>query len=214
MTGNSDHLPQASTDPAAEQEQAEQLEAEQSKEVQPLSEGVGPMLQRRYWIDFQRPTLGANELMHDIKLNIEEYAPGLLADFNKTVGEETGLAEGDQFSIRILGPWNGDVRVCEVHDLSFSLQTLEGHPEAGTINFSLRPLSDVEDGWHFEINSLAASRDGLVSLAYNTLNIGRKVQEQVWRTFCERVLQKSGGEALGAIEVQTLELGDVEKDTP
>lgn len=178
---------------------------EEQKDTQTASTGADNLLERRYWIEFQRPRLGGRELMDDIKLNIEEYAPGLLANFEKTVGDPRTLQVGDQFGIRILGPWNGDVRVTDVNDLSFSFETLEGHPEAGTICFSLTPHEDFADAWHFEIRSLAASRDGLVAFTYDTLGVGKKMQEQTWVTFCQRVLEKSGGEALGDIQVRTLE---------
>ena len=178
---------------------------EAQKDTQTASTGADNLLERRYWVEFQRPSLSGRELMDDIKVNIEEYAPGLLAEFEKTVGEPRTLRVGDQFGIRILGPWNGDVRVTAVADTSFTFETLEGHPEAGTICFSLTPHEHFADAWHFEIRSLAASRDGLVAFTYDTLGVGKKMQQTTWVTFCQRVLEKSGGEALGDIQVRTLD---------
>jgi len=104
----------------------ESVKPEQHKDKQTASSGANNLLERRYWVEFQNPTLPAPELMRDIKLKIEHYSPGLLANFEKTVGEERELRVGDQFCIRILGPWNGDVRVTDVDDHSFTFETLRG----------------------------------------------------------------------------------------
>ena len=42
---------------------------------------------------------------------------------------------GDEFTIRIPGPWDGPVRAVEVDATSFGFVTLEGHLEAGRIRF-------------------------------------------------------------------------------
>lgn len=182
----------------------ESVRPEEHKDKQTASSGANNLLERRYWVEFQNPTLPAPELMRDIKLKIEHYSPGLLANFEKTVGEERELRVGDQFCIRILGPWNGDVRVTDVDDHSFTFETLKGHPEAGTICFSLTPHEHFADAWHFEIRSLASSRDGLVAFTYDTLGVGKKMQEKTWVSFCQRVVEKSGGQQLGDIQVRTL----------
>ncbi|OON69807.1 DUF1990 family protein [Hymenobacter sp. CRA2] len=176
-----------------------------SQDVQSAEEGAGPFTERRYYIDVARPKEAAPALMHRIQCHIEEFSPNLLADFHKAKGEEHQLRIGDEFHIKILGPWNGSVRVTEVADQHFELCTLEGHPEAGTIRFSLRQLPNKADTLRFEIRSRARSRDGLVAFAYSTLGVGKQVQEQTWVTFCQRVAEASGGEILGPVQVETTE---------
>ena len=184
----------------------------ESKPVQKSAEGSGALLERRYWVDICNPTKTAEELMQDIQLNLHDYAPDLLADFEKTCGQPDMLRKGDEFHIRILGPWNGEVRVVEVQPLAFELVTLEDHPEAGRIRFSLTPHEQLPDALHFEIRSHARSRDGLVAFAYDTLGVGKRMQEVTWRTFCERVAERSGGEKFGDVQVRTItedDYGDV-----
>ncbi|WP_240738294.1 DUF1990 family protein [Deinococcus fonticola] len=179
------------------------------KSVQAASTGSGRLTERRYWVDVQRPQCSPQDLIEYIKTHIEEFSPSLLADFEKVKGRDNRLSQDDEFHIKILGPWNGMVRVTEVDANTFEFMTLEGHPEAGRIRFSATPDPDLPDTLHFEIHSVARSRDGLVAFMYDTVGIGKKVQEQVWRTFCQRVSEHCGGEQFGDIQVRTVTEEDV-----
>ncbi|MCB2409777.1 DUF1990 family protein [Hymenobacter lucidus] len=175
------------------------------KPEQPASTGSGPLFERRYWIDIEKPTLSAEELMEAIQCNVEFYSPDLLAEFEKVKGEDHRLRKGDEFAIKILGPWNGSVRVTEVTKDCFEFITLEDHPEAGRIRFAVEPLGKAgASGLRFEIHSWARSRDGLVAFTYDTLGMGKRVQQQTWESFCQRVAQASGGHH-GPVEVETIE---------
>lgn len=175
-----------------------------SKPEQPASTGSGPFFERCYQVSFQHARQSAAELFRTITCEIEQFSPDLLADFEKTKGAGHCLAVGDEFKIRILGPWNGSVRVTEMGVDYFELATLENHPEAGRIRFSLRHHPLLPNTLQFEIHSWARSRDGLVAFTYDTLGIGKKVQEQTWRTFCERVAEYCGGLPLGPVSVETV----------
>ncbi|WP_426490373.1 DUF1990 family protein [Hymenobacter sp. 102] len=175
-----------------------------AKPEQPAHTGSGAFFERRYWIDVQRPRLTIAELLDHIKCHLPDYAPGLLADFQKTKGAAHCLALDDEFKIKILGPWNGDVRVTRVTDEGFELATLESHPEAGRIWFGLCPHAVLPDTVRFEIHSRARSRDGLVAFTYDTLGFGRRVQQQTWEIFCQRVVERSGGLPLLPVQVETI----------
>ncbi|RPD47103.1 hypothetical protein DNI29_13205 [Hymenobacter sediminis] len=175
-----------------------------SKAEQPAHTGSGPFFERRYWVDVQHPRQSATELLQHIKCHLPEYAPDSLADFEKKQGHPHDLSVGDEFRIKILGPWNGEVRVTEIGSDFFELATLENHPEAGRICFTLRPHASLPDTLRFEIHSKARSRDGLVALTYDTLGVGRKVQQQTWETFCQRVAERSGGLQLCPVQVETV----------
>lgn len=182
----------------------------EEKEVQDASAGSGHLIERRYWVEVQNPSCTPEGLIAYIKAHIDEFSPKLLADFQKVKGSDSQLRQDDEFHIRILGPWNGTVRVTEVDAQTFEFVTLEGHPEAGTIRFQATPHPDFDKALHFEIRSVARSRDGLVAFMYDTVGIGKKVQEQVWRTFCQRVAEHCGGEQFGDIQVRTV----TEEDKP
>ena len=171
---------------------------------QPAAHGDGPALERRYYIDVERPHHTPTQLMAQVQADLPHFSPGLLADFEQTQGERGQLRAGDEFHIKILGPWNGSVRVTEVSPTFFEFVTLEGHPEAGRIRFEVHPLDGRADALRFEIHSLARSRDGLVAFAYDTIGGGRLMQEATWVEFCQRVAQASGGQALGPVVIETV----------
>jgi hypothetical protein len=177
--------------------------SEHSSAEQPAAQGTGPKLERRYFIDIERPRLTPTQLMGQVQADVAHFSPGLLADFERTRGQEGTLRVGDEFHIKIFGPWNGSVRVTDVGPTFFEFVTLEGHPEAGRIRFEVRPLDGRPDALRFEIHSLARSRDGLVAFAYDTLGGGKLMQQATWVAFCERVAEASGGQALSAVTVET-----------
>lgn len=177
----------------------------QTGDEQLPGDGSGPLVMRRYRADIANPSRGAEELIADIKANLPDYSPSALADFTKSQGWDGAMKIGDEYDIAILGPWNGSVRVIAVEPRAFAFITLTGHPEAGEIRFSLEEHPAQTNALRFEIVSWARSRDDLVHLAYSQAKIGREVQKNVWVTFCERVVEASGGELIGEIDVLTEE---------
>ena len=180
------------------------------KSEQPAHTGSGAFFERRYWVDVQHPRQAAAELMNHIQCNVPDFSPDLLADFEKSKGAAHRLNVDDEFRITILGPWNGEVRVSELGTDYFELVTLENHPEAGRIRFSLLPHDTLPDTVRFEIHSWARSRDGLVAFTYDTLGLGKRLQQYAWETFCERVASYCGGLQLGPVHVETVKQGDSE----
>lgn len=173
--------------------------------VQLPGDGHGPLFHRRYAVEFAGGTLGAEELMARVKADIGAFSPRLLAHFEKCKGDPAELREGDEYDITILGPWNGRVRVIETTPTSFTFITLEGHPEAGEIVFTLEPHPTRAGALRFEICSWARSRDMIVGLTYKEAGVGKEVQKSAWVTFCERVAEASGGAKLGDVTVVTEE---------
>jgi len=172
---------------------------------QPAATGSGPWLERRYYIDVVRSHLTPVQLMEQVQADLPHFSPNLLADFTKEHGaEHKHLRMGDEFSIKILGPWNGSVRVISAGPTSFEFVTLEGHPEAGRIQFEAHPLDGRADALRFEIHSRARSRDGLVAFAYDTIGGGLLMQEATWVEFCRRVAAVCGGQTLADVVVETI----------
>ncbi|MET4076439.1 DUF1990 family protein [Hymenobacter sp. UYCo722] len=170
---------------------------------QPAATGSGPLLERRYFIDVARARLSPAQLMAEVQADVPHFSPEALADFKKKDGDDGPVKVGDEFSITILGPWDGCVRVTDVGTTFFEFITLEGHPEAGRIRFEAHYLDESPGVLRFEIRSSARSRDGLVAFAYDTLGGGKLLQEATWTEFCRRVAQASGGQALDNVVVET-----------
>lgn len=146
------------------------------------SEGCGPLYHRKYRVVL-RGVSRENALftMALLQADINEFSPQLLARFEKREGAEGKLSPGDRFQIYISGPWNGPVRVGEVEDDSFALHTLEGHMEAGEINFR---IEEEEGVLYFTIESVARSKDPLVDLVYDKIPVARLAQTTMWNCVC------------------------------
>lgn len=167
-------------------------------QVQLEGDGFGKLLGRRYEVIF-KTKLQPTVLMSKVMRNLDQLSPEELAAFEKSQGSRWVLKLGDEFEIAILGPWNGHVRVIEVAADAFSFVTLQGHPEAGRIRFAVdAPSPGV---LRFNITSWARSRDGLVDLTYDKLNLGKNIQTTAWRTFLERVVDLGNGRQVGNITV-------------
>lgn len=175
------------------------------KPLQLTAEGTGPLFHRRYRADIAGPTVSAEALMAEIQQEVDAFSPTLLARFEKVEGQPHQLKVGDEFDIHITGPWNGPVRVAEVTPTRFTLVTLEGHLEAGEIQFRVLDHPAEAEALRFEIVSWARSRDALVAFTYEDVPVTKKAQKEMWVYFCQQVVAASGGTLLGDIEVLTEE---------
>lgn len=173
--------------------------------IQYIRDGVGALFSRRYNVLMLQPQKSLPEVFQEMLSNIDQFSPTELATFEKTSGAPDSLAVGDEFFIHITGPWNGPVRVSEVTDHSFSFVTLEGHLEAGEIRFGLA-IPDTSDALQFTIQSVSRSRDQVVDLAYDKLKAAQAAQTAMWTFFCSKVVELSGGDLAGDIEISTHEM--------
>ncbi len=116
------------------------------------------------------------------------------------------LARGDEFVVRMPGPWDGPVRVIDVTPRSFRFATLTGHLEAGQIEFR---VSEGDDGMLvFEIESWARSSSRLVNLLYHRLRMAKEVQAHMWISFLEGVVKLSRGRMSGGVTIATERVED------
>jgi hypothetical protein len=161
--------------------------------------GRGPLFHRRYRTFIRDARLGADELMARIASDPNQAAPTKFARFQKVFGEKGRLAVGDEFVVRMPGPWDGPVRVVAAEDRSFRLATLEGHLEAGQIEFR----AGDGDRLRFEIESWARSADRLADLLYHRVRMAKEVQLHMWISFLEGVVDLSGGRMDGGVDIET-----------
>jgi hypothetical protein len=168
--------------------------------IQMLEDGAGPLLRRRYRARIRGSRLGAEALVARLSADPDAVAPGGLARFLKTRGEEGRMAVGDEWLVRMPGPWNGPIRVVEVTPASFRFATLEGHLEAGQIEW--RAAGDGDD-LLFGIESWARSGDRLSDLMHNRLRMAKEVQLHMWTSVVERVAALAGGRLGAGIDIET-----------
>ena len=142
--------------------------------------------------------------MAAVKEDPNRAAPTKFARFQKVLGEKGTLAVGDEFTVRMPGPWDGPVRVIAEDEESFRLATLRTHLEAGQIEFRV-----IEgDLLRFEIESWARSADRLADVLYQRARMAKEVQLHMWISFLEGVVSLSGGRMTGGIEIDTRRIAD------
>ena len=181
------------------------LEARSGRDVQGPADGWGAAYRRRYRATILDPVVTPEELMAVIANDPDVACPVEFARFEKIRGERGDLRVGDEYRVRLPGPWNGPVRVVERDERSFRLATLDGHMEAGEITFSAEP---ADGGMVFQIESWARSGDPVFAVLYDRIPINRQIQQHMWVQFLERVAQISGGRIRPPIEVHALRSDD------
>jgi len=182
--------------PAADGEPDLPAEVERD-DLQGSEHGTGPLVHRIYRTRIAGSLLGPEELVERIAADIDRVAPSEFATFQKLDGEGP-LALGDEYLVRMPGPWDGPVRVIAVGPDAFRLATLTGHLEAGQIEFRAR--ADRRD-LEFTIESWARSGDRLSDLLYTHLRLAKEIQLHMWTSVLENVVELAGGEMSGGIVV-------------
>jgi hypothetical protein len=174
-------------------------ENERGEGLQGLEAGVGPLLHRSYAVRIAHSTIGPSALIDMVAAKLNQASPEM-AVFRKTRGTEGPLRQGDEFIVRMPGPWDGPVRVVHRDAASFRLATLDGHLEAGEIEFRAAPAGDA---LHFEIESWARAGDPLADLLYNKLRLAKEIQLNMWSHFCVRTAALAGGRPRGGVTIRT-----------
>ncbi|MBV9050594.1 MAG: DUF1990 family protein [Solirubrobacterales bacterium] len=161
--------------------------------------GYGPLFHRRYRTRIREAEVGPEQLMAVIKEKPNRAAPTKFARFQKVLGDPGRMDVGDEYVVRMPGPWDGPVRVISSQDCSFRLATLTGHLEAGQIEFRVASGELIA----FEIESWARSADRIVDLLYSRVRMAKEIQLHMWISFLEGVVSLSGGRMTGGIEIDT-----------
>ena len=167
-------------------------------EVIGAADGRGPLFHRRYGTVIRDARLDPEALMSAVTADLNRVAPKFVR-FQRVLGEGEGMHVGDEYVVRMPGPWNGPVRVVAYDQRSFRLATLAGHLEAGQIEFRVLPGAPMR----FEIESWARSADRLANLLYHHARMAKEVQLHMWISFLEGVVALSGGRMTGGIEIDT-----------
>jgi hypothetical protein len=166
---------------------------------QRLADGVGQLLHRNYSVRIAGSRMSPAALMDQVAIGLNRDAPEM-AVFRKTRGSDAELRDGDEYLVRMPGPWDGPVRVVHKDAASFRFATLAGHLEAGEIEFRASP----DDGAvRFEIESWARAGDRLADLLYNRLRLAKEIQLNMWSHFCLRAAALAGGRPRGGVTIRT-----------
>ena len=168
--------------------------------VQRPEDGAGPLFRRRYTARVRGSRMGAEQLMARLRADPNVVVRGRIARFEKTAGEEGDMRVGDEFVVRMPGPWDGPIRAVDVTPRSFRFVTLAGHLEAGQIEWR---AADDAGRLVFEIESWARAGDRLSHLMHDKLRMAKEVQLYMWTSVLERVADQVRGELDNGIDIET-----------
>ncbi len=168
-------------------------------DLQGVEDGVGPLMHRCFTTRVREAELDAAQLIAAFAAKPNRATPTALARFVKLRGEEDELRVGDEFTVRMPGPWDGPVRTVEVQPASFSFVTLDGHLEAGRIRFGAR---DIGPGrLEISIEAWARGGDRLSSLLFDRLPLNKEVQLHMWTSVLEQLTDLSRGRRDGLVGI-------------
>lgn len=173
--------------------------------LQVPADGRGPLFHRLYRARISSSELSAEELIGALRDDPDQAAPREFATFQKAAGADGRMIAGDEYVVRMAAPWDGPVRVVEAAECSFRLATLDGHLEAGQIEFRAEEEGDVIV---FEIESWARSKDRITDVLYDRLHMTKEVQLHMWTSTLEGAGRMSGGRLGGGIEIRTRKVSE------
>jgi uncharacterized protein (UPF0548 family) len=176
------------------------------EDVQRVGHGAGPLFRRRYTAVIADSPLSPEVLMERLTADLDKAAPTEFATFKKLEGEQGNLQVGDEYVVRMPGPWDGPVRVIERTPTAFRLATLDGHLEAGQIRFS---AENGDDRLTFAIESWARAGDRLSNLLYDNLRMSKEIQFHMWTSFLEGVIELSEGKRAEGLRIHTKRVEDL-----
>lgn len=169
------------------------------REVLLPHQGAGPLYHRLYRVCITGYQMSGLDLMARIRREPNVVSPTEFARFDKVAGEPDDMSLGDEYVVRMPGPWNGPVRAIAVTPSSFRFVTLKGHLEAGQIEFRAAQDSDLT----FEIESWARSGDRLSHVMYDSLRMAKEIQLHMWTSTLERAVRLTEGARSGPITIET-----------
>ena len=178
--------------------------------IQGFADGYGPLLHRRYSVRVTGSGVGPDQVIRRLAADPNSAAPQDAAVFVKSRDEGDDMEVGDEYVVRMPGPWDGPVRVVHRTPTSFRFATLTGHLEAGEIEFRARceDSGNGDGGLSFEIESWARPGDQVSHVLYNKLLLAKEIQLNLWTETCLGVVRNSGGRLQGGVRVHTRRVDD------
>lgn len=167
---------------------------------QPAAAGVGELYHRLFSVRIEDGARHSTELMARVKKDLNCAAPTEVARFYKTRGGMDDMRLGDEFVVRMPGPWDGPVRVVGCGPDRFRFVTLKGHLEAGQIEFRVVPEGTT---LRFEIETWARPSSRLVNLLYAQLRLAKEMQLNMWVRYCMSIAGVCGGRVSGGVNIET-----------
>lgn len=166
------------------------------------SEGVGPLVHKRYWADIDQSFHRAAALRDVFRRNIAQALP---FEIGRESGPITNLKKNMTFSVTL--PLRGTVpmRVEEVTPQRIVVATVEGHPLSGLVTFNFLERGNQV---RFEVEVFARGADTVDALLMAVM--ADFLQDVNWQAVVNRVVQLSGGRAPAGVQTLVTTVDDEE----
>ncbi|MGQ0632634.1 MAG: DUF1990 family protein [Sporichthyaceae bacterium] len=169
---------------------------------QPPHTGTGPLYHRRFSVRVRDAVLTPTEMMEVLADDFNRVLPSEAATIRvlRKRGPGVSMRRGDRFVIHMPGPWNAPIRVLERTPTSFRFATLDGHLEAGQIEFRAQ---QTPDGLEFSVEAWARPASPLLNALFTHVRIAKEIQLNMWVRCCRSAAEIAGGEIVDGVHVHT-----------
>ena len=181
---------------------------DQTREMQPATNGSGPLLQRDYWAVIAGAKLPPSGIIDLLAERFPEFAPAELVKFSLADGCTAPIKVGDELEIEIRMAGECAVRVVHRDRNSLTLATLEGHPEAGRITFGAYRNDRGDVVFHIRSRARASGLTKYVEF----LAGGDPMQTNTWVDFINALSMTVGSGVIESIHVEQTEVEDEAAD--
>lgn len=168
--------------------------------IQRPEDGAGPLFHRTYTGVIRDAECSAEQLIELVGADPNRVSPLALARFRKTHGPEWRMEVGDEYVVRMPGPYDGPVRAIEVTPTSFRFATCDRHLEAGQIEWR---AFERDDRLVFQVVSWARAGDRLSAVLHDRVLMAKEIQLHMWTSVVEHVARESGGRLTGGVDIET-----------
>ena len=178
------------------------------KPISPAGNGRGPLLQRDYWAVLAGCRGTAADVARAVAEGFWRYPAPEMVRFEREDGTRDPLREGDVMTVDIRMAGSFQVRVVHRDELSLTVATIDGHPEAGRITFGAYPNARGEIVFHIRSRARASSLNRFIGF----LGAGEPMQTLTWTGFVDRLAAAVGSGVRDVIHAETREVAEGEDD--
>lgn len=162
-------------------------------------DGLGPLLQRDYWGVIRDCRGTPAEVIDAVRAHLWDLAAPEMLEFRRVDGTKEPLEEGDELEVHIRFAGRFGIRLLNRGEQSFTIGTLEGHPEAGkvTIGAYRNPPGDVV------MHARSRARSGSWLHYAGFLAGAEGMQANAWTELINRTAAAVGAGVIGFISAET-----------
>jgi uncharacterized protein YbjT (DUF2867 family) len=171
---------------------------------QEAGDGVGPMTEKRFWVDFTGSPYTPEELMTMFRQRCADLMP---LEFDAEPGSPQQLDLGTTLTARMPVRGNVQVRVVDMGERSVTLATVEGHPLSGSIQFRFEGAGESRT---FEVLIRTRAANLIDAVVMGTA--GAVVQDYNWRELVRGVVQIADAQAASPVNSSSRALPDAEAE--